>query len=275
MIIISVSVYCLNTMPDVTKNSVISKIFRCINYICLTFFTFEFIIRVIVTPDKKQFVKNHQNWVDFISILPSYLQLLIPTNGWIQNLVIIRIVRVFRFFKLSYGLQVLLHTLKASSYELTLLLLVLLIPVVIFSSLVYAVESQLDKATKFNSIPATFWWCLITMTTVGYGDLTPATWAGQMIGSVCAIFGLLIVALPISVIGGNFSLYYAHVKARLKLPKKNRSLLQGNLRGLLRQPSSLSSRDKDRKIIRRSTKQRNTTPKRHTTLTFFNEATST
>ena len=224
-----------------------------INYICVIFFTIECIARLVTTPNRKDFLLDYKNWIDFISVAPSYLVLVIK-NKWVKNLVIIRLLRVFKFFKLSYGLQVMLHTLKASSYELTLLLLILLIPLVIFSSLVYAVESNIKSPTKFTSIPVTFWWCLITMTTVGYGDITPLTWPGQIIGSVCAIFGLLIIALPISVIGGNFSLYYAHVRARLKLPRKNRKLLQGNMRGLLRHPLSLSLRDRDRKLKRNNQK---------------------
>ena len=219
----------------------------------LTFFTVELFLRIVTTPNKILFIRNYQNWIDFLSVVPSYLLLIFPENAWIQHLVIIRLLRVFKFFKLSYGLQVLLHTLKGSLHELTLLLLILLIPVVIFSSLVYAFEFGLYKENpKFNSIPRSFWWCLITMATVGYGDLVPVTWAGQIIGSVCAVSGLLILALPISVIGSNFTLYYAHVRARLKLPKKNRTLLQGNLRGLLRHPLSLSSRDRDRKNLRRN-----------------------
>ena len=181
--------------------------------------------------------------------------LIFPENAWIKQLVIIRLLRLFKFFKLSYGLQVLLHTLKRSLHELTLLLLILLIPVVIFSILIYAFEFGLYKEnTKFNLIPRSFWWCLFTMATVGYGDLgwVPVAWAGEIIELLCAISGLLILALPISVIGTNFTLYYAIVRARLKLPKKNRTLLQGKLRGLLQHPLSLSSRDHDRKTLGRN-----------------------
>lgn len=234
-------------MESLAKNGVLTWI----NRVCLVFFTLEFTARVIVCPSKIKFIKDYKNWIDLLSIIPTLL-LILYDEKWIQNLVIIRLLRVFRFFKLSYGLQVLVHTLKASSYELTLLLLVLLIPLVVFSSLVYASESMIAGNEQFNSIPRTFWWCIITMTTVGYGDITPKTWAGQIIGSICAIIGVLIIALPISVIGNNFTLYYAHVRARLKLPKKNRHLLQGRLRGLLRQPAMLSSRDRDRKTIRRN-----------------------
>jgi len=248
MIIISLSVYCLLTMPPLKQSNVL----KWINNVCLTFFTIEFLLRIVVCPRKREFVKDYKNWIDFLSIIPSYLMLAFPDKRWITNLVIIRLLRVFKFFKLSYGLQVLLHTLKASSYELTLLLLILLIPLVVFSSLVYAFEHSLDEEkTDFDSIPRTFWWTIVTMTTVGYGDLAPKTWPGQLIGSLCAIISVLIIALPISVIGNNFNLYYAHVRARLKLPKKNRHLLQGRLRGLLRQPAMLSSRDRDRKCITR------------------------
>ena len=261
IIVISVSMYCMGTLPSLKNNSIWRQSRSAIDLTCMVWFTIEFIGRVIVCPDRKEFVKSASNWIDFLSILPSYLTLIFPKALWIRNMVIIRLLRLFRFFKLSYGLQVLLHTLKASSHELLLLLLILLIPVVIFSSLVHTVESALNEDTYyFRSIPETFWWCLITMTTVGYGDLVPQTWAGKCIGGICAICGILIVALPISVIGSNFSLYYAHVRARLNLPRKKRHILEGNLRGLLKQPLSLSSRERDRRGLKRNQSMRRRAP---------------
>ena len=251
MIVLSVTVYCLNTLPQLKSNSSWKKARSAVDILCMCWFTLEFAIRLMVCPDRFSFVQSVMNWIDFLSVIPSYLVLFFIKDLWLNNLVIIRLLRLFRFFKLSYGLQVLLHTLKASFYELTLLALILLIPIVIFSSLVHTVEMHLQGGSeKFVSIPATFWWCLITMTSVGYGDMVPATWAGKLVGSVCAICGVLIVALPISVIGSNFSLYYAHVRARLKLPCKDRKILAGNLRGLLKQPLSLSSRERDRRGLK-------------------------
>lgn len=136
------------------------------------------------------------------------------------------------------------HTLKASFHELVLLLLILLIPVVMFSSIVYYIEIMMNKQSLFSSVPQSFWWCLITMTTVGYGDLTPQTWPGKIIGGACAVCGVLIVALPISVIGSNFNLYYAHAQARLKLPMKQHRLVLGGVPGLLTKHQELSSRRK-------------------------------
>ena len=253
MIVLSVTVYCLNTLKSLEDHKTWNKARYVVDVFCMCWFTIEFTVRVLVCPDRKEFAKSIGNWIDFISVIPSYLKLFSIRDSWLINLVIIRLLRLFRFFKLSYGLQVLVHTLKASFYELILLLLILLIPIVIFSSLVHAIENlKRDSATKFTSIPATFWWCLITMTSVGYGDMVPETWIGKIIGSMCAICGVLIVALPISVIGSNFSLYYAHVRARLKLPSKDRKLLAGNIRGLLKQPLSLSSRERDRRVLKRS-----------------------
>ena len=151
--------------------------------------------------------------------------------------------------KLSYGLQIMIHTLKASSHELVLLLLILLIPVVMFSSIVYYIEIMMDDQSVFSSVPQSFWWCLITMTTVGYGDLTPQTWPGKIIGGACAVCGVLIVALPISVIGSNFNLYYAHAQARLKLPMKQHRLVLGGVPGLLTKHQELSSRRKKKSYV--------------------------
>ncbi len=69
------------------------------------------------------------------------------------------------------------------------------------------------------------WWAIVTMTTVGYGDMTPKTYLGMLVGSVCALTGVLTIALPVPVIVSNFALFYSHTKARAKLPKKRRRIL--------------------------------------------------
>ena len=221
--------FCVNTIPELSENERWAYFFRMLEYICGVFFTLEFLLRIIFCPDKREFAKSWSTWIDFLAITPFYLKFVVTNHdNAINALLVIRLLRLFRFFRLIYGLQVLSHTLKASSYELALLLTMLLIPVILFSSIVFFVEDHFDhKNTKFRSIPHSFWWSLITITTVGYGDMHPVTWLGKVVGSMCAICGVLIVALPVSIIGSNFSLFYTHAQARLKLPKKkNRIFIQ-------------------------------------------------
>lgn len=251
-ITVSIAIFCTTTMPmfktkSGTKKYVVMGEKAELGYfemICSIFFTFEFLMRFIFCPSKLRFIRGIMNWIDFISALPFFLSL-IDDSLTMRMLVVVRILRLFRFIKLSYGLQIMVQTLKASSHELVLLLLMLLIPVVMFSSIVYYIEIiMLEGNSEFSSVPASFWWCLITMTTVGYGDMTPQTWPGKIIGGACAICGVLIVALPISVIGSNFNLYYSHAQARLKLPVKHRRLVLGAVPGLLSKQQEMSSRRK-------------------------------
>jgi len=120
----------------------------------------------------------------------------------------------------------LIHTFKASAHELTLLVFFLVLGIVIFASLVYYAERiQYNPTNDFTSIPVGLWWAIITMTTVGYGDMTPKTYVGMFVGSLCALTGVLTIALPVPVIVSNFALFYSHTKARAKLPKKRRRVL--------------------------------------------------
>lgn len=249
-IAVSVITFCVTTIPGVRDRDRLigtdknHSVVREIELVCTIFFTIEFVARVLLCPSKTYFIKQPMNWIDFMAIWPFFVFYLTGIQAF-QMLLVVRVLRLFRFVKLSYGLQIIIQTLKASVQELFLLLLILLIPVVLFSSIVYYVENLLQKdnnKTQFESIPASIWWCLITMTTVGYGDITPVSPEGKIVGGMVAICGILIVALPISVIGSNFSLFYAHAQARLKLPVKQRRLVLGGVPGLISKHNELSSR---------------------------------
>ena len=110
-------------------------------------------------------------------------------------------------FRHSKGLQILGRTLRASFRELALLFFFLLIGIIFFSSTIYFAEIEQTPA-NFTSIPASFWWAVVTMTTLGYGDIYPVSIAGRLIGAVCAIIGVLTVALPVPVIVSNFNYFY-------------------------------------------------------------------
>jgi hypothetical protein len=95
--------------------------------------------------------------------------------------------------------------------------------IVIFASLVYYAERlQANPRNDFKSIPEGLWWAMITMTTVGYGDMVPRTYAGMVIGALCALSGVLTIALPVPVIVSNFTMFYSHTQAREKLPRQRK-----------------------------------------------------
>ncbi|KAL2103791.1 hypothetical protein ACEWY4_000659 [Coilia grayii] len=197
--------------------------FFMVETVCIVWFSFELIVRFIVCPSKKEFFNNIMNVIDLISIVPYFVTLITEMmnnpelfastqhqNMSLAILRIVRLVRVFRIFKLSRhskGLQILGQTLKASMRELGLLIFFLFIGVILFSSAIFFAEVD-EPDTQFTSIPDGFWWAVVTMTTVGYGDMCPITLGGKMVGTLCAIAGVLTIALPVPVIVSNFNYFY-------------------------------------------------------------------
>ncbi|XP_035430666.1 potassium voltage-gated channel protein Shaker isoform X7 [Spodoptera frugiperda] len=214
-------------VPDITDP------FFLIETLCIIWFTFELIVRFLACPNKFNFFRDVMNIIDIIAIIPYFITLAtvvaeeedtlnLPrapvspqdksTNQAMSLAIlrVIRLVRVFRIFKLSRhskGLQILGRTLKASMRELGLLIFFLFIGVVLFSSAVYFAEAGSENSF-FKSIPDAFWWAVVTMTTVGYGDMTPVGVWGKIVGSLCAIAGVLTIALPVPVIVSNFNYFY-------------------------------------------------------------------
>ncbi|XP_046459724.1 potassium voltage-gated channel protein Shaker-like isoform X2 [Daphnia pulex] len=249
VILLSIVIFCLETLPEfkhyklfnATNNRTrieedevpdFTDPFFLIETICIVWFTFEIIVRIICCPNQRNFFKDMMNVIDIMAIIPYFITLATvlaeeediddgiqrgPPQERSSNqamslaiLRVIRLVRVFRIFKLSRhskGLQILGRTLKASMRELGLLIFFLFIGVILFSSAVYFAEAG-SEYSYFKSIPDAFWWAVVTMTTVGYGDMRPVGVWGKIVGSLCAIAGVLTIALPVPVIVSNFNYFY-------------------------------------------------------------------
>ncbi|XP_067665876.1 potassium voltage-gated channel protein Shaw-like isoform X8 [Haliotis asinina] len=193
-------------------------------------FTFEIIIRFIVAPNKFDFLKAPVNIIDIVATLSFYLDFLLTKlqqeSDMLEFFSIIRIMRLCKLTRHSAGLKILIHTFKASAKELILLIFFLVLGIVIFAALIYYAERiQYNPENDFQSIPVGLWWAIVTMTTVGYGDMVPKTYVGMFVGALCALAGVLTIALPVPVIVSNFALFYSHTQARSKLPKKRRRVL--------------------------------------------------
>lgn len=247
VILISIVSFCLETLPifrndeeemhksqaevfsPETNTTIISYTatyftdpFFILETLCIIWFSFEFLVRFFACPSKAGFFGNIMNIIDIVAIIPYFITLGTeladrPEDGQagqqamsLAILRVIRLVRVFRIFKLSRhskGLQILGQTLKASMRELGLLIFFLFIGVILFSSAVYFAEAD-EPESQFESIPDAFWWAVVSMTTVGYGDMVPTTIGGKIVGSLCAIAGVLTIALPVPVIVSNFNYFY-------------------------------------------------------------------
>merc|ERR1712013_488235 len=166
--------------------------------------------------------------IDFVAIMPYYIGLTMSDDNEVPGaFVTLRVFRVFRIFKFSrhsQGLRILGYTLQSCASELGFLVFSLAMAIVIFATIMFYCEKNVEGST-FESIPASFWYTIVTMTTLGYGDMVPYTALGKIIGGVCSLSGVLVIALPVPVIVSNFSrIYHQNQRADKRRAQKKARL---------------------------------------------------
>jgi voltage-gated potassium channel len=139
--------------------------------------------------------------VDLLAVLPFYLPLIHADMRFLRGLRLLRLVRVFKLGRYSNGLAIYVRIVREKSHELVTSLVLLLLLLLMASSLMYFFEHT-AQPTAFSSIPAAMWWGIITLTTIGYGDIYPVTVAGKIFGAIIAVTGVGFVALPSAILVG-------------------------------------------------------------------------
>ncbi|XP_055076399.1 voltage-gated potassium channel regulatory subunit KCNG2 [Misgurnus anguillicaudatus] len=227
---------CVSTMPDLREEEERGECSqRCYNIfvletVCVGWFSLEFLLRFIQTQSKCSFLRTPLNIIDVVAILPYYITLIVdslsvgdrPTgsgNNYLEKVgLVLRVLRALRIFYVmrlarhSLGLQTLGLTVRRCIREFGLLLLFLCVAMALFSPLVFLAESELGAKQEFTSIPGSYWWAVISMTTVGYGDMVPRSIPGQVVALSSILSGILLMAFPVTSIFHTFSRSYLELK---------------------------------------------------------------
>lgn len=245
LVLVSTVGMCLNTFPwmqaqDVNGDPVDNPKLALIEAVCISYFSIEYLLRLAGSPVKWDFMKGTMNVIDCMAIAPYYLTLFFvphPEMGPVDEslptvppgmeeeeesgfgnvgriMQVFRIARIMRIFKLarrSVGLQSIAHTVRTSWKDLGLLFMLVGMGMLVFGSLEYFIENE-EEGTGFTSIPQGMWWAVQTLTSLGYGDFWPHTLLGKTVGSMCAVCGVLVMALPIPIVVDNFADYYSEQK---------------------------------------------------------------
>ncbi|MDQ3081863.1 MAG: ion transporter, partial [Gemmatimonadota bacterium] len=163
-------------------------------------FTVEYVLRLLAVRRPLKYAMSFYGIVDLLALLPSYISLLLPTGRYLMIIRVLRLLRIFRILKLGKFLSegaILGQALRASRHKIFVFLSTVLTLVVLIGAVMYVVEGE---ANGFTSIPVSMYWAIVTLTTVGYGDIAPQTALGKILASVVMIMGYGIIAVPTGIV---------------------------------------------------------------------------
>jgi len=213
LIALNVAAVIIETVDDLAIQY--SRIFSVLEIVSVIIFTVEYALRVIsCISDERyrhpvggrlKYALTPMVLIDLIAILPFYLPLLIPLDlRFVRVLRLLRVLRMFKLGRYSNSLRILGSVFRAKKEELMICAFTVMILLILSSCLVYFIENEVQP-DRFSSIPATMWWGVATLTTVGYGDIYPVTAMGKFLGAIIAFLGIGLFALPAGILASGFA----------------------------------------------------------------------
>lgn len=202
-ILASIIVVCLESVPAFRKEYYL--IFEYLEWMFTIFFTLEYIIRIYVHPKPFKYIFSFYGLIDLLAFLPGYFIIFVTGGRYLVTIRVLRLLRIFRILKLRAFMDnaaLIRQALAASFYKITVFMLTVFSIVLIIGSLMYVIEGD---ENGFTSIPRSIYWTIVTITTVGYGDITPQTVAGQVLSSLVMLIGYAIIAVPTGIVGAEFN----------------------------------------------------------------------
>ncbi|MGA1199708.1 MAG: ion transporter, partial [Candidatus Latescibacterota bacterium] len=202
-IIVSVLVVMLDSVKSI--RDAWGDVFFVLEWAFTILFTLEYVLRLISIGQPIMYARSFFGVVDLLAILPTYMSLIFPGSHYLLAIRLLRVLRIFRVLKIVQYVgeaNHLLQALRASQRKITVFLFTVVTLSIIFGSIIYVVE---DPNDGFTSIPRSVYWAIVTLTTVGYGDISPKTDLGQAIAAVIMILGYGIIAVPTGIVSAEFA----------------------------------------------------------------------
>ena len=182
-----------------------ADLFNILEWIITILFTIEYILRVISIKQPSKYIFSFFGIIDLLSTIPKYISVLFVGTHALVALRALRLLRIFRILKLARYIgesNNLIKALKASKAKISVFMFAVIILSIILGTIMYLVEGG---ENGFNSIPKSVYWCIVTLTTVGYGDISPQTPLGQFIASIVMVLGYGIIAVPTGIVSAEYS----------------------------------------------------------------------
>ncbi len=207
-ILVSVVAVMLETVRDLREDY--GSLLVGVEWIATALFSVEYVLRLLCAPRPLRYARSFFGIVDLVAVLPSYLSLLVPGSQSLLVIRALRLLRVFRVFKLSRYLgeaNILVLAMRMSRFKVTVFFGAVLSLVVIMGALMYLIEGE---ENGFTSVPRGVYWAVVTLTTVGYGDIAPKTPLGQVLASIVMVLGYSVIAVPAGIVTASLTQVAQH-----------------------------------------------------------------
>ncbi len=206
VIVLSVILVILESVPRINRDY--GRVMKIMEWGITIIFSLEYFLRIFISRFPRKYIFSFFGIIDLLSVIPTYLSLLLTGAQGLIVIRAIRLLRVFRILKLNRYTNegaIIIKALKASRVKISVFIFAILMIIIIIGTLMYLIEGE---AGGYNSIPISIYWTIVTLTTVGYGDITPLTDFGKFISSIVMLLGYAIIAVPTGIVTAELSYEY-------------------------------------------------------------------